>query len=862
MGAVYEARQVSLDRKVALKVLPPEVAGDAARLRRFEREARALAAIEHPNLVTVHAVEEAQGLHFFTMELVRGEPLSALIPKGGLPAEKLLDTAVQISDALAAAHRQGVVHRDLKPSNIVVGEDGRLKILDFGLAKLREEGEGPGPASEAATQSLPLTGAGHVLGTLPYMSPEQVEGRPVDARSDLFSLGLILHEMATGQRAFSGDNPAALASSILRDPPPPVCERRPDLPADLSRIVRHCLQKDPARRYQTAADLRTELEELRRDRERPAGPRPWARAAWLAAGAALVALALVAVHRLTSREAPASRPRIAVLPFENLGPPDDAYFAGGMAEEITSRLASVEGLSVISRASARRYDRTGKTIRDIGKDLGVSYVLDGTVRWDRSGGDQGRVRITPQLIRVSDDTQLWARSFDRVVGDVFSVQSDIAETVAATLGIALGADRRRVLSARPTANLDAYQAYLRGRHFEGQPHFSESSWRGALDSYQRAVALDPGFALAWAELAKSHARLYYLRTDLSEARREEARQALRRAQALAPEAPEVRLAAGFYHFWIERDAEPALREFAVAARELPDSAEALDAHAEALRMAGRWQDALEGYRQALDRSPRDAAIVEELALTAWFLRRHAEAAAYADQAIALAPDQAWPYLTKAFNEWSWKGPSKEARAALELVPADHEWWLWSWYWQEMQEGRCRDALRRLEAAPGDWIRQKMWAAPKALFAGLAHERLHEPGAARAAYEVARRLLEAEVARHPDDPRYHSSLGIAYAALGRGREAVAEGRRGAEILPLEKDAVYGLSHLHDLAVILAMAGEEDAALVQIERLLSVPSFVSPAWVRANPQWARLWGDPRFEALLARHQQAPARGSSLF
>lgn len=853
MGAVYEARQVSLDRKVALKILPPELAGDAARLRRFEREARALAAIEHPNIVSIHAVEEIEGLHFISMELVRGEPLSSAVPRGGLAAEKLLDLAVQISDALAAAHRQGVTHRDLKPANIMIGEDGRLKILDFGLAKLRRECVGPVPPdSGASTESRSVTEAGQVLGTLPYMSPEQIEGKAVDARSDLFSLGVILHEMATGRRPFSGDTWASLASSILRDAPQPVCELRPDLPADLGRMLRLCLQKDPGRRYQTAADLRNELEELRKELAGPAGIRPWARAAWPVAGAALLALAAFAVHRATSREAPASRPRIAVLPFENLGPPEDAYFAGGMTEEITSRLASVDGLSVISRASAQQYNRTGRTIKDIGKDLAVSYVLDGTVRWDRDARDAGRVRITPQLVRVSDDTQLWGQSFDRVIGDVFSVQSEIAENVAARLGVALRAGQRRALGARPTESLDAYQAYLRGRHFAAQPHFSERSWREVLGSYQRAVTLDPGFALAWAELCKAHARFRYFRVDLSEERRQLARQALERAQALAPDAPEVHLATGFYHFWVERDPGPALGQFALAARELPDSAEALDAQAEALRMRGQWQAALEGYRRALDLSPRDAAVTVELATTSWWLRRHAEARGYADQAIALAPDQAWPYLIKVFNDWTWKGRSNDARAALEFVPADHEWWLWSWYWQEMIEGRYRDALRRLEAAPEAWIRQKMWAAPKATFAGLAHEMLREPRAARAAYDSARRLLEAELARHPDDPRYHSALGIAYAALGRGREAIAEGRRATELLPMEKDAFYGFSHLHDLAVIYVMAGEDAAALREIERLLSVPSFISPAWLRANPQWARLWGDPHFEALLAKHQ----------
>jgi TolB-like protein/Flp pilus assembly protein TadD len=865
MGTVYEARQISLDRKIALKILPPQASADPERLRRFEREARALAAIEHPNIVTIHSVETCGEIHFITMELVRGEPLSKGIPKDGLPVGKLLELAVQLADALAAAHRHGVVHRDLKPANIVVSESGQVKVLDFGLARLRRPAtEEPEGDTRLPTRSEAATGQ-QVFGTLPYMSPEQIEGKPIDSRSDVFSLGIVLHEMATGQRPFSGDSSAALASSILRDPPPPLADLRPGLPEEAARIVRRCLEKEPDRRYQTATDLRNDLEDLRkqvisrevsRAQARMAGAaaakRRWG---WLTAGVAgALSVSAIAVYVVTrSPVEPASaRQSLVVLPFANLGTPEDEYFAGGLTEEITSRLAVVSGLKVKSSGTGRQYDRKGKSTRDIGRDLDVAYLLMGTVRWDRASGGKGRVRITPHLVRVSDDTQIWAENFDKVVGDVFAVQTEIAEAVVETLGVALRDPEREALVLRPTENHEAYLAYLRGRYYEGLPHYSRDIWNHALDSYQRAVDLDPRFALAWARLSMVHARLYYLREDLSEDRLARARQALERARQLAPNAPDVHLASGFYYFWGNRDPDRALESFAVAARELPDSTEVGAARAELLRMRGRYGEALEGYRNALDLSPRDANLAEEVAITCWFLRRHEEALEYADRAIAFAPDEDWTYLAKAFNYWSWKGPIAEAREALTYVKRDHEWWLWAWFWQETGEGRHRDALQRLDAYPGDWVRQKMWAMPKALLAGFAHEYLNEPQLARVEFQRARQMLEAALAKQPDDPRYHSSLGIVYAALGLRSEAVREGRRATELLPLEKDALYGLGHAQDLGVIYAMVGDEDAALRQIEHLLSVPSWISPVWLRTNPQWKSLWNNARFKALMDRYK----------
>jgi tetratricopeptide (TPR) repeat protein len=265
-------------------------------------------------------------------------------------------------------------------------------------------------------------------------------------------------------------------------------------------------------------------------------------------------------------------------------------------------------------------------------------------------------------------------------------------------------------------------------------------------------------------------------------------------------------------------------------------------------MRGRYQEALETYRNAFDLSPRDAGLAEELAITCWLMRRHEEALEYANRAIALAPDEDWTYLAKAFNYWSWKGPIAEAREALTYVKKDHEWWLWAWFWQETGEGRHRDALQRLDAYPGDWVSQKVWAMPKSYLAGFAHQYLNEPRLARVEFERARAMLEAALAKHPDDPRYHSSLGIIYAALGLKSEAIREGRRATELLPVEKDALYGLGHAYDLTVVYAMVGDNTPALHQIEYLLSIPGWISPAWLRTNPQWKPLWNDARFKVLV--------------
>ncbi|MGB5661504.1 MAG: serine/threonine-protein kinase, partial [Thermoanaerobaculia bacterium] len=504
MGEVYRAEDTTLDREVALKILPPKLAESQERLDRFQREAKTLAALDHPNIVHIYTVEEEDGVRFLTMQLVKGKPLTQLIPKGGMSLERIFEVAIPLADALATAHERGVIHRDLKPANIMVTDEGRVKVLDFGLAKLRQEAEAPF-ATELPTE--PLTQEGRVLGTMPYMSPEQLEGKEIDSRSDVFSLGVVLYEMATGERPFKGDTSASLIMSIGRDTPPAVDVLRQGLPHHLGRVVGLCLVKDPEHRYQSVKDVRNELESLYKEIDSgiAAPGRPGDQAAkgghrhrwWLvAAGIAVAVVALGAFWigrgpRPSDQEAVASAdpPMIVVLPFENLGSPEDEYFADGMTEEITGRLAIISGIRVISRTSAMQYKGDRPPLRQIAEELGVDYVLEGSVRWAPSAGGLGRVRITPQLIRVADDSHLWAESYDRVIEDVFEIQSDIASRVVHELDVTLLQEERRELEIRPTENLEAYQAYLRGKYLEVTPDFSARHRERVVASYSQAIEL-------------------------------------------------------------------------------------------------------------------------------------------------------------------------------------------------------------------------------------------------------------------------------------------------------------------------------------------------------------------------------------
>ncbi|MFQ5524706.1 MAG: protein kinase [Thermoanaerobaculia bacterium] len=884
MGVVYEAEDPRLERRVALKLLPTEMASDPERLERFEREAKTVAALNHPNVVTLYSVEQADvswgiaggasggtaRVPFLTLELVEGKTLAELIPKRGFDLETLLDLAVPLADGVAAAHAKGVTHRDLKPANIMVTGDGLVKILDFGLAKILASALGDA-ASELRT--LEQTAAGRVLGTPLYMSPEQVRGEPVDHRTDIFSLGIVLHEMATGERPFGGGSSADVSSAILREEPRSVTDQRADLPRHLGRIVGHCLVKARDGRYQSAKDVSNELFGLRREVESErilesagAGAIPTPRATRRRNLIGLLAVALVAAgvsYLVTWRErasgpaqeerapaaAAAERKMIVVLPFESLGPPEEEYFAAGMTEEITSRLAAVRSLGVISRTSAVQYDKTGKSLPEIGADLGADYVLEGTVRWAKSGSGANRVRFTPQLIRVADDTHLWAGQYDEVLEDIFAVQSEIALEVSEQLGVTLGVPEREALEARPTENLEAYQAYLRGRSLLGRIG-GELRSPPAAESFERAVELDPGFVLAWAELSVVRSRISYGGKDPK--KRQAARQALERAIELAPDAPEVKLADAYYEYYVERNFDRTLELLSRIDETRPNDAEALELRGYILRHQGRWEEAREVLERAAELNPRDLWLLGRLAAFVLLpLERYAEAMDVTDRAIALGPDQRLLYDTKAGIYWAWKGALVEARAALETLPAQNDFSRMMEFYQAIYEGSYPAALEPLDSMDPEWVEGLTFGRwPRALLEAWVYELQGESDLAESAYAGALLLAEAELRLRPEVPQVHSVLGYVYAGLGRKEEAIRAAKRAVEIRSLAGDLGWGsVDYLKHLAIVYTRVGEYEAALDELEILLSVPfEKISIPLVRIEPWWEPLRDHPRYRKLI--------------
>jgi serine/threonine protein kinase/Tfp pilus assembly protein PilF len=514
MGVVYEAEDTNLGRRVALKFLPHAMAQDSQLLERFQREARAASALNHPNICTVYAIEQHERQHFIAMELLEGQTLAQMIGQQAFEIDVLLPLAIQITDALESAHAKGIVHRDIKPANIFITGRGQAKILDFGLAKMERHGSG-GQASLAETV-LPgeeLTSPGSAIGTVSYMSPEQARGQLVDARTDLFSLGTVLYQMASGVLPFQGDTSAVIFDAILNRDPLPICKISPAVPVEFGRLLDKAMEKDRNLRCQTATELKTDLQRLKRDRE-----------TGLKRGADS--------GESSSATAKAATRSIAVLYFENLsGVKEDEYFRDGITEDIITELSKIKGLNTFSRPTVLAYRDRQVTPAQIGQQLKAAYVLAGSLR--RAGN---RLRINAQLVDTHTDFPLWSERYDREMKDVFEVQDEIARKIAEALRITLSPQEREAIASKPTESLQAYDLYLRGKSYARR--LTRQDLEFSLRMFENAVEIDPNFALAYAAIANVCSQNHY-NYGRDAAWMQRAMVASRKAVSLRPELPEV-----------------------------------------------------------------------------------------------------------------------------------------------------------------------------------------------------------------------------------------------------------------------------------------------------------------------------------
>ena len=578
MGVVYEAEDTSLGRRVALKFLTPAMAGDENLLQRFQREARAASALNHPNICTIHGIEQFESNHFIIMELLEGESLADRIRRGPLDIDQVLTFGMQIVDALESAHSKGIVHRDLKPANIFITSRGQAKILDFGLAKIDKMdrvalASAEGSELPTAVQPKDLTEAGSTMGTVSYMSPEQARGQITDARTDLFSFGTVLYQMATGVLPFNGETSAVVFESILNRDPTPVTQVNPGLPAELNRIIAQALEKDRDLRYQSATELKTALKRLKRDLS--SGQRP------------------AETSGIRGRTTSASQEHsVAVLYFENLsGMKEDEYLRDGITEDITTELSKIKGVKTFSRAVVLTYRDKSVTANQVGKELGASYVLLGSLR--RAGV---RLRINAQLVDAATDFPLWSDRYDREMKDVFEVQDEIAQKIASALRITLSPQEQQALSAKPTENLQAYDLYLRGRNYARR--VGRQDLQSAVQMYENAVALDPDFALAHAGLANVCAQYYY-HFERQQQWIDRAIAATQKASANGNDAVEIQLAEAWVLFAEGRYDEAADKMRRTLARN-PDIDGGYYLLGRALFSAGRYQEVVNDMEVALE----------------------------------------------------------------------------------------------------------------------------------------------------------------------------------------------------------------------------------------------------------------------
>ena len=853
-GVVYRARQKSLNRTVALKVIGLGHWASDVHLKRFRREAEAAASLDHPGIVPIYEVGERDGSCYFSMKLVEGGQLDAVVRREPMPIRQAIELITKVARIVHYAHEHGILHRDIKPGNILLDQKGEPHLTDFGLARLVE------------TEST-VTRTMEVLGTPSYMPPEQAVGNndAVSSVTDVYGLGAVLYQLLTGQAPFAGGTTYETIKLLLDTEPRQPRLLNPKIDRDLSTICLKCLEKDPKRRYTSALALAEDLERWLKHEPilaRRIGiltrGKKWVRrnptSALLAAS--LVALATAAGWILWKTEfIPHSLTTgIAVLPFENLSDEKEhEFFADGVQDDILTKLGKIADLKVISRTSVMQY-RGKQNVRQIGDALRVSHVLEGTVR--RSGG---KVHVNAQLVDTRTDAGIWAEEYDRDLNDVFAIETEVAQAIANRLRTRLSARERAAIQERPTKDLAAYDFYVRAiPSIEAADSDTDpKEIFQTVDLLNKAIARDPNFDLAYCGLARAQDWLYTT-ADQTAARLALAQEAIDSAFRLNPASGEAHVALALHLYWGYFDYARARAELAIARRTLPNNPQVYEVTAWIDRRQGRWSDAVRNMERASELDPRSFYLATNVAGFRFGSRPlpYEQTRKALDRMLALKPNHIGARIDAGGGlEMHWRADTRHWHATIDKILADES--------ASANDEAMKQQRLQLALFERDFIAASRFAAAlpqdgmdgfcRDFWMGIVAHVSGDTVAAQAAFMAARPQQEAAVraasTRQPDYAQALSSLGMIDAGLGRKEEALREGRRAVELAPIAKDSTDGPQVALHLALICAWTGERDLAIEQLEIVSKIPGGPTYGMLRLDPVWDSLRGDPRFEKIVA-------------
>jgi len=847
MGVVYLAKDTRLNRQVALKFLPPQLCHDEECRSRFKREAQAAAALKHPNIVTIHEVSDFHGRPFIVMEHIKGKSLRARIKENNLTINEAISLTIQICSGLNEAHNSGIVHRDIKPSNIVIDSEGNAKLLDFGLATIKGDDK--------------LTKTGSTLGTIGYMSPEQVRGEEVDHRADLFSLGVILYEMITTQSPFKKEYEAATTNAILNAIPEPLARYKSDISVELQRIVSKLLEKDISLRYQSGAGIVSDLRKLVKDEILPEEKSKYRWNRYIVIGVFSVFVVMFGYYLIqefyleSDKTGEYERKMLAVLPFMNQGSEEDEYFADGITDEITTNLAKLSGLGVISQTSSMQYKNSAKNIKQIGKELKVDYILDGTIRWDKSSLIN-RVRINPRLIRVSDDMHLWAESYDEVLNDVFEIQSSIAREVVTALDITLLQQENEALQQQKDIDPVAYDYYLRGKQYYSLERIAYDQIDLAMKMHEKAIKIAPDFAPGYAELGAIHTEMYWMNVDPTPERLDTAKYYIDQALLYSPNSSDAYQSLGWYYYHGLRDFDRAVEIFKHVLKLHPNNGLAISSIAWVYRRQGKWDAAIDLLKQAVRLDPRKSWYRFELGNTLGYNRNYEEALENFDRTIDLEPDHYWAYLMKSWTLFCQTGDISQSMGIIEQAlntnGRNPSITYFEVYYNLIDKNY--DKAMSLISAPDEiYLTTDMDGSDYYYFKGVTYHLMKNEQMALIYYDSARVILEEMVSETPNSAQCLSSLAIGYAGLGYKGKAIRTAKQAIEIVPVSVDALDGTDHIRNMAIVYATIGEYDLAIAQLDYLLQIPSRYSIKWVKLAPEFNPLRDRPRFKGLIEKYEK---------